>query len=125
MTRILTVIAILIASVTFSQETIEITTDQALEAVRNKQRVESLSIDLRAMGLVVSKYKTAVDNLQKDLNDKELVIALWKKNYNILQAQYDALKSQKDPKYGFNDFLKDAGKVLIGVAIGVAGILML
>ncbi len=115
----------LIAFQSFSQNTIQITTDQALEAVRNKQRVESLTSDLIAMGFVTSKYKIAVDNLQKDLNDKELVISLWKKNYDILHSQYDALKAQRDPKYGFSEFLKDAGKVLIGVAIGVAGILLL
>ena len=95
MIRILTVIVMLIAFQSFSQNTIQITTNQALEAVRNKQRVESLTSDLIAMGIVTSKYKTAVDNLQKDLNDKELVISLWKKNYDILEAQFESEKARK------------------------------
>ena len=81
---------------------------------------------------VVKVQVLGISNLQSQISTYELILTgknasleLKDRFINILQTQYDALKETKDPKYTFNDFLKDAGKVLIGVAVGVVGILVI
>ena len=121
----LTLLLILTTSLGYSQNTIPITKEQALEAIRNAQRVESLQTDLRSADVLILSQGELIATLKSEVSNRELIIKLTNNNYDILEAQYEALKKNKNPSYNFGDFLKDAGKVLIGVVIGIGAILVL
>src|SRR5690606_29992008 len=89
---------------TYPQETVP---KQKLEAVRNAQRVEVLQTDLSLAVVIISSQKSVIEDLKSETGRLETIINLTNENYEILQAQYDALKKQKDPSYSFSDFLKD------------------
>jgi hypothetical protein len=86
-------IVFLNSSIGFTQ--IQISPDQAKEAIRNAQRVESLKVDLRSSEVIILSQIELVSNLKNEVSDKEMIVALTNKNYAILQTQYEAEKARK------------------------------
>lgn len=119
MIKVLTLLAILTVSTAFSQG---ITDQQKLEAVRNAQRVESLSNELGIAYLKISVFEEKVANFDIERAAFELKNNLIQNNYDRLEARYEALAALKDDKYTFVDFLTDLGLVAAGIIIGAVAV---
>lgn len=95
MKKLLTICAILIASISYSQDFIQITPEQAKQAIKNAQKVEVLEVALRQQGIAISEFKLQVEDLKKQVKASEQQNDLWEKNYNLLNTQFEAEKAKK------------------------------
>lgn len=95
MKHLLIILAILTVSLSYSQGTIQISPHQAKEAIKAKQRVQVLESALQTQGLILTQYKMQAEDHEADAADLLLSNELWKKNYQTLEALYEAEKAKK------------------------------
>lgn len=102
---------------------IEITTGQAKEAIRNAQRVESLTLVVSIQSQQIVEYRGIVEELKGSIANKEAQLELLGQNYSKMESLYRAERKKKTPGYSLKDFLNDVGLVGLGVVAGVVLIL--
>lgn len=118
MKQILILCAILTASLTYSQSTIQISPEQAKEAIKTKQRVEKLESALHVQGLVIAEYKLQVADLKGLIGNLEQQNALIVKNYDLLKIQLEVEKSKKPKDKTFIWILRCLAAAAGGYLIG-------
>ena len=118
MKKILIALMILTASLSYSQGTIQITTDQAKEAIKAKQRVQKLESALQVQGLIISEYKIQVKDLKESGGHLSAELDLWKKNYDLLKTQFDAEIAKKPKDKTFTWILRCIAVAAVGYVAG-------
>lgn len=114
MKKLLIICAILTASISYSQDFIQITPDQAKQAIKNAQRIEVLEVAIQAQGTVISKLQIQVTELKEIVLLQESENDLLEKSNDILQTQLEAEKTKK-PKFSTWEKLGiGAGAFLLG-----------
>ena len=119
MKKLLTICAILIASISYSQGSIQITPEQAKQAIKNAQRVQVLEVAVKQQGIAITEIQLLVSDLKQQLQDSELQIDLWEKNYDLLKTQYEAEKAKKPKDKTFTWILRCIGVAAVGFVVGV------
>ena len=118
MKKLLIICAILTASISYSQDFIQITPEQAKQAIKNAQRVEVLEVAIKAQGAVISKLQIQVNELKEIVQLQESENALLEKNIDILQTQLKAEKTKK-PKFStWEKIGTGAAAFLLGFFVG-------
>ena len=118
MKQILILCAILTASLTYSQSTIQISPEQAKEAIKTKQHVEKLETALHVQGLVIAEYKLQVADLKGLLSNLEQQNSLLTKNYDLLKVQLEVEKAKKPKDNTFTWILGLIAAATGGYVIG-------
>lgn len=103
----------MIASATYSQDTIHITKKQAKEAIKNAKRVQALEVEINTLSLINSNLESAIEQMRKKNQAEMQKFSLLQENYSILQTQYDSLKAKKEKNTLLRDIL-----IIIGVFSG-------
>lgn len=116
----MTLFAILIVSTAFSQG---ITDSQKLEAVRNAQRVESLSNELQQAEIKIDIRDKIINSLKSELSSWELENQLLQDNYELALTRIEALQKKDNPGYSWNDFKNDA-LIFFGGAVAALVVLV-
>ena len=109
MKKTLLILSLLIASVSYSQDTIQITVNQAKQAIINAQKVESLNHYIEAQDLQIIEMEGKINGLESIyLNQKEQISLLKQNNYFLTTE----LKNK-------NNFFDKVMLVLAGLGIGL------
>ena len=118
MKKLFLICVMLIASISYSQSTIQITLDQAKQAIINAQKVESLSSQLEAKDVAIFNLKDGVSLLENLYGNEQQKNKLLQETNNILTTQLEAEKETKKKSTWLRDAL-----IIIGVFCGgfVAG----
>lgn len=95
----------------FSQNTIQITTDQAKEAIRNAQRVESLEASINQFSARVMNLQAVIVDMKQNMAELEKDRDLWKSSYYLLEKRHETHLSTDAKK---RTWLKDLWWFLIG-----------
>lgn len=117
--NLLTVLLILTASISFSQSITPVTDQQKKEAIKNAQKVEVLESKIQAQGRIVLEQDRLIEDQKEKITAQSLTIQLWEKNYNLLQAQYEAEKAKKPKDKTFIWILRCIGVAAVSFAVGV------
>lgn len=124
MTKVLMIcLALLTGSIAFGQGTIEVPVDEAIEAVRNKQRVESLTNELQQAEIKLGIKDKIINSLKSELSSWELDNKLLKDNYDIAITRIESLQKKENPGYSWNDFKNDA-LIFFGGAVAALVVLI-
>lgn len=109
---------ILIASVSYSQ--ITISNNQAKQAIKNARAIPLLESEIKTQGLIISNFEEIiVPNLNEQLSNLKTRLELSQDNVSIFKTRWESEKAKKNPKYSFEDFFLDLGKVAAGLLVGV------
>ena len=102
----------------YSQNTIQITLDQAKQAIINAQKVESLSARLEVKDVVIFNLQDGVSLLENLYGNERQKNKLLQETNDILTTQLEAEKATKKKNTWLRDVL-----IIIGVFCGgfVAG----
>lgn len=88
------------------------------DAVKKAQRVEVLEVAIQKQGAVISEQAVQINSLKQQVTDSELQNALWKKNYQLLNTQYEAEKASKPKDKTLAWILRMIAAGAVGFVVG-------
>lgn len=119
MKQLLIICMMLIAFSSYSQDGILISTEQAKEAIKAKQRVTFLKVAIQQQRIVISEFKQQVSDLKQQVKDSDLQNELWEENYDRLKVQFEAEKAKKPQDKTLIWVLRCIGVGAVGFVVGV------
>lgn len=113
----------MIGSIVFSQETIQITKKQALDAVKAKQLSISLANELQQAEIKIGIRDNIIAAFKSEIYSWELDNKLLQDNYDLALTRIEALQKRDNRGYGWNDFKNDA-LIFFGGAVATLVVLI-
>ncbi|MBW2962321.1 hypothetical protein [Mesonia aestuariivivens] len=118
MKKLFAICVMLIAFNSYSQDTIQITIEQAKDAIVAKQQNRTLN---KKLMMLESGYANLEDHLrlmQEALENEQMKFNLLQENYNILNTQYEAEKAIKPKSKWWEFVLLGLGAFGLGFTVG-------